>query len=85
LPPCDPLELALDRAGSGKQAAVHLIEFVAGRVKHEAAWNAHCDPDGAAIELDRETLCNHRSLLPASAPSDAQAFAAAIKAARLIE
>jgi hypothetical protein len=85
LPPRNPLELALDRAGTGKQAAIHLIEFVAGCVKHEAARNSHCDPYGAAIELDRETLCNHRTFLPASAPSAAQAFAPRLRAARLIE
>jgi hypothetical protein len=75
LPPRDSPELALDRACAWKQAAIHLIELVAGCVKHEAARNAHCDPDGAAIELDRETLYNHRTLLPGERSSEAQAFA----------
>lgn len=52
LPPGNPPQLALDRAGAREQAAIHSIEMVIGRVEHEAARNSDRDADGATIELD---------------------------------
>ena len=57
--------MALDGAGARENTAIHFVEFIVRRVKHEAARNADGDADRAAIELNYKSL-GHRTLLPAS-------------------
>jgi hypothetical protein len=56
-PAGNAIQLALDGAGTAELPAVQLGEIVHLSEEHEAAGDADGDPDGAAVELDRKTLC----------------------------
>lgn len=70
----DSSQLALKRSGARKEAAVELVEIAARRKEHKAAGDADGDADGAAVELDCETLAWH-----VTSPIRADAFADAVK------
>jgi hypothetical protein len=55
----DPPQLSLDGAGATEQSPVHLAEIIIRGIEDEAAGHPNGDPDGAPVELDRETLDWH--------------------------
>ena len=72
------LQLSLDGPRTGKHLPVHFIETVVRGIKHEAAWNADSDPDRATVELDRKSLGNHGTLLPACTAGPGRDFASKV-------
>jgi len=52
-------QLALERPRAAEQPAIERIERVARREEHEPAGHANRDADGAAVELDQESLVRH--------------------------
>jgi hypothetical protein len=76
----DPLQLPFDGPGAAEQSPVEPGEPPVRRIKHEAARDADRDPDRAAIELDRETLCRHDNSSPdGQPPGSLTASAAAVR------
>src|SRR6185312_988528 len=57
--PGDPPQFALDGAGAAEQTPVERFEIVARGIEHETARHPDGDADGAAVELDCETLAQH--------------------------
>jgi hypothetical protein len=49
----------LDRSGTGKNPALHVLKLIIGSIEDGAARNADCDTYRATLELNCKTLCNH--------------------------
>jgi hypothetical protein len=58
----------LDGSSARKDAAVHLIESVIGRVKDEPAWHTGGNANRAPFELDCKSLRNHEDSTPGAQP-----------------
>jgi hypothetical protein len=81
-PAGDLLQLALNGAGTRKEAPIHLLELIVGCAEHEPTGDTDGNADRAVVILDRKTLHDHWTLLPAS--SGTRRVIAADAAARFL-
>jgi len=70
-----PYNVTLDCACAPEQLPVEHLEGAIGCVENEAAGNAYCNSNGAAIELNGKSLCLHGNILPARRSASASPLA----------